>query len=478
MVIAFAPFEPDRASFNPNASEQSVNALPVADGWGPMPSLIPYSDALPGPCFGATIVRDSDGGFFIVAGTQSALYRLTGTSWTDISGTSAPYSVADSDRWQFARFGSRLIATALGQPPQYLDVDLGGDFADLPNAPEAKFVCVAGDFVVFGHLANLPYTLKWSGINDSEYWTIGQRGCDEQLLPDGDEITGLFGAPMGAAIFQRNTMRSMQFVGGTYIFNFAVAHPTRGSLAPLSIVQIAPGDFVFLSQDGWFRGWGQSITPIGVERVDKWFFDAIDTEDLAIVRCVADPFEKIVWAQYPIQAGGYTLLGYKWSLDRWCTADNAGITELVSLVTQAATIDSISDTINSVDIAIDSRFFKGGAPIFAGFTTDNVLAVFDGAPRAATLVTAETEHAAPYRSYVNSARIYGDVTDFTLTVGKRDYLGGPQTLTTPASPSAINGAVYFRASARLHQYFLNIAASADWQNVVGIDPQAQTEGDR
>lgn len=477
-MLQLAPFEPDKASFNPTASELSVNAIPVADGWGPMPSLIPYSDPLSAQCFGATLVRDSDGGFFIIAGTQTTLERLTGTAWTDLSGTSAPYSVPDIDRWNFTRYGGRLLAAALGQPIQFLDVDAGGDFADLTNAPEAKYVCVAGDFVVAGHLVNLPYTLKWSGINDSEFWTVGSRGSDEQILPDGDEITGIFGAPKGAYIFQRNAMRTMTFTGGTYTFTIDVAHPTRGSLAPLSIVQIGPGDFVFLSQDGFFRGWGANVTPIGVERVDKWFFEQINTDDLPIVRGVADPFEKIVWFQFPTVEGDYRLLGYKWSLDRWCTADNAGITELVSLVTQAATIDSIAETIDSVDIAIDSRFFKGGSPIFTGFTTDNELAIFDGAPRAATLATAEIEHAAPRRAFVNGARVYGDSTDFTLKVGKRDYLGGPKTYTADVAPSTVTGLVPLRASARLHQYIITVEEGATWNNFVGVDPQAQPEGDR
>jgi hypothetical protein len=478
-MLQFAPFEPDKASFNPTASELSVNALPVADGWGPMPLLVPYSEALPGTCVGAAYVRNSDGGFFLIAGTQTNLYRLTGITWTDISGPSAPYAVPDADRWQFARYGNRLIATALGSPPQYLDVDLGANFADLPNAPEAKYVCVAGDFVVFGYLANLPYTLQWSGINDSEFWTVGERGADIQLLPDGDEITGLFGAPSGAAIFQRNTMRQMAFNPASgYTFTISVVHPTRGSVAPLSIVQVGPGDFVFLCTDGYFRGWGINVTPVGVERVDKWFFGSIDVDDLSIVRGVADPFEKIVWFQYPNTEGDYTLLGYKWSLDRWCTADNAGVTELVSIVTQAATIESISETIDSVDVPIDSRLFAGGAPIFAGFTTDNVLAIFDGAPREATLATAEIEHAAPLRAYVNGARVYGDTIDFTLKVGKRDYLGGTKTFTADIAPSSITGLVPLRASARLHQYVITIAESAQWSNFVGVEPNAQAEGDR
>lgn len=478
MMQQFAPFEPDKASFNPTASALSVNALPVADGWGPMPSLIDYSGPLSAQCFGATLVRDSDGGFFIIAGTQTTLERLTGTAWTDLSGTSAPYSVPDIDRWNFTRYGTRLLAAALGQPIQYLDVDIGGDFADLPNAPEAKYVTVAGDYVVAGHLINEPYTLKWSGINDSEYWTVGERGADFQLLPDGDEITGVFGGPKGAYVFQRNAMRELVVSNDQYTFRINVAHSTRGSLAPLSIVQVGPGDFVFLSQDGFFRGWGANVVPIGVERVDKWFFEQINTDDLPIVRGVADPFEKIVWFQFPTVEGDYKLLGYKWSLDRWCTADNAGITELVSLVTQAATIDSISDTIDSVDIAIDSRFFKGGSPIFTGFTTDNVLAIFDGAPREATLATAEIELFAPKRSFVDEARVYVDAIDLTLTVGCRDYLGGPQVFNTPAAPNTVNGMVPVRVDTRLAQFIVTIAAGATWTNCVGIDPVAVESGEQ
>lgn len=478
-MLSFSPFEPDKASFNPTASELSVNAIPVADGWGPMPLLIPFSEALPGRCVGAAYVRNSDGGFFLIAGTQTNLYRLTDTTWTEISGPSAPYSVPDVDRWQFARYGTRLIATALGSPPQYLDVDSGTDFADLPNAPEAKYVCVAGDFVVFGYLVNQPYTIKWSGINDSEFWTVGERGSDFQLLPDGDEVTGLFGTPLGAYIFQRSTQRTMAFNPSSgYTFSISVAHPTRGSLAPLSIVQVGPGDFVFLCQDGFFRGSGANVTPIGVERVDKWFFNSIDVTDLPIVRGVADPYEKIVWFQYPNEGGDYTLLGYKWSLDRWCTADNAGVTELVSIVTQAATIDSIDAIIDSIDVPIDSRLFAGGAPIFAGFTTDNVLAIFDGAPRTATLATAETELAAPMRSFVNGARVYGDTALFGVRVAKRDYLGGTKTYTMPARPSSVTGLVPLRASARVHQFIVDIDEGAAWSNCVGIEPQAQVEGDR
>ena len=115
---AFANYEPDRAIFNPAAATEILNAVPVADGWGPMPDLVVYSLALPARCFGAVYVRSSSGAFSVIAGTQTRLYRLNPATlaWDDISGPAAPYSVPDSDRWSFARFGSKLLADLHRQP--------------------------------------------------------------------------------------------------------------------------------------------------------------------------------------------------------------------------------------------------------------------------------------------------------------------------------------------------------------------------
>ena len=95
MNIPFGPFEPDKSPFEASVSQNVVNALPVANGWGPMPGLSVISQPLPSPCRGAVYVRTSTGTYSIIAGTETGLYRLDTTdySWIDISGPSAPYSV-------------------------------------------------------------------------------------------------------------------------------------------------------------------------------------------------------------------------------------------------------------------------------------------------------------------------------------------------------------------------------------------------
>src|SRR5688572_9327805 len=127
MIIPFPPFEPDKSQFDIAASRNVVNALPVANGWGPMPGLSEVSQALPAECRGSVYVRTASGTYKIIAGTATGLYELNTTdfSWTDISGPSAPYAVPLNDSWTFTRFGDRLIAHNLANAIQVYDVDLG-----------------------------------------------------------------------------------------------------------------------------------------------------------------------------------------------------------------------------------------------------------------------------------------------------------------------------------------------------------------
>ena len=105
---AFAPYEPDRALYNPDATNYVLNVVPVADGWGPMPDLVVYSEALPGTCYGACYVRNSAGAFSVIAGTQTQLYLLNPATlaWDVISGPAAPYSVPNLAKDQRSESGT------------------------------------------------------------------------------------------------------------------------------------------------------------------------------------------------------------------------------------------------------------------------------------------------------------------------------------------------------------------------------------
>lgn len=481
-MIRFPAFEPDRIIYAGEATNGTVNVLPVRDGWGPLPDLVTFTEALGETCVGAVKARTSTGSFRIFAGTTTGLYELnlTDYSWTDVTGPSGPYGVPPSHRWQFEAFGEYLIAVNLTDVPQYIEIDGGLAFADLPGSPpRAKFIWTAGEYLCLGHIADHPNRIMVSGIGDAGFWTVGQRGCDFQDFPDGESVTGGIGAERGAIIFQRTKIRQMTVSQvGDYSFQTAVINPERGVVAPYSIASIGPGQFVYYSQDGFFAG--AEGRPIGAERVDQWFQQTADSTYISEIRAIADPFQKIVWWQTQDATGTKFLLGWDWQLDRWCYADN-NVSEMVTLVTPGVSWDGLAAlyaTIDDVDVPFDSALFKGGSPRFGAFDTSNRLGFFTGAPRAATIETADIELSRGRRAFLQETTAYSDCTDFTMKVGTSDKPGGTRTWGAAVTPYGATGICHFRSAGRFHRLRMEIAAGVDWSHVHGVEVMARPEGRR
>ena len=479
-MIPFARFEPDRASFDPEASDATMNALPAAKGWVPQPDIAAISEALAAECLGAVYVRTIAGGFRLIAGTSNALYELnlTDYTWDDLTGSTVP-AVPAGHRWCFTIYGQNLIAVNLGTVPQYIAIDAGTEFADLAGSPPtAKFAWIAGEFLVLGHIASNPNRIQTSGIGDATYWTVGQRGADLQDFPDGEEIMGGIGSEKGAIIFQRTMIRQMVITQGDFSFATQVVNPNRGVVAPYSIAQIGPGQFFYYSSDGFFLG--AEGKPIGAQRVDQWFAGRLDNQKVKEVRSVADPFNKIVWTQAEDAAGSKFFIGYHWQLDRWCQSD-VTLSEMAVLVTPGISINGLDDLYASIDDVsepFDSGLFTGGLPRFAAFGADNRLGFFTGTPREAVLETYDDEPFPGMRGFLQEARFYTDATTFTAQVGTFDYHGGAVTWSDEVTPYSSTKVCHFRNSGRLFRYRQNIPAGTSWNHAIGVEPKVRQEGRR
>lgn len=483
MIIPFPAFEPDKSPYDVASSNNVVNAMPVANGWGPMPGLTVISQALGSECLGATYVRTAAGNYEVIAGTRTDLYRLNTTdyTWTNISGPSAPYAVPAQDFWTMTRYGDQLVIHNLADAIQVYDVGAGGVCANLAGSPpKAKYSWVAGDFLILGYVEGTDgeKTVRWCGLNDIEHWIIGKKGADLQVLPEGDEVMGGFGEQGGFTVIQRAGMQYFPFSPSSgFTFTRTVLNPKQGTLAPRSIVSIGPGRFFYLSEDGFFGGVDRQ--PIGAERVDRWFLDQIDQTYLYDVQGVADPFEKIVWWKYRTPNGSYNRLGYDWQLDRWCTTD-LQVGEMVALATPGITwdgLDLLYATIDAVDEPYDSRVFTGGRPTFATFTTDNKLAYFTGSNLEATMDTAEVEMDGMARSFVNGARVITDSTNFTLQDGVQAFHGDTVTWSS-ANTKNRAGLVPFRSDGRLHKFRLTIPEGEVWSIASSLNVNAQPSGEQ
>ena len=503
MIVQFPSFEPDKAVYNTQATGVALNVAPVADGWAPLPSFVPYASALPDEPKGSITARTAQGVTVTIAGTRTHLYLVANDgSLTDVS--SSAYNVPNGDEWSFCLFGSRIIATNLTDDVQYYDIGTSSAFADLPGSPpKARFAKVVGDFLVLYQLAGDKSALHWSGINNSEQWVPGEELSDTNSFPDGEELQAISVNGSGATLAFRKGFRTMNFDPSSgYVFTFSPYQEGNGCAAPLSLVDIGRGDFVYYSDTGFYRGLGQS--PIGAERVDVWITNVSATENRLKLKGVADPFRKIVFWRYEDDSATGYLLGYSWQLDRWFQCDTA-VMGLGVFATSALTLeeidalypsgfpiedaegdeivdedglvfagyDGVSDPypagIDSVPFSLDSPIYNGSAPSFAGFDMDFRLGFFSGLAQQATVETGLIEFTAGGRTYVDPVRAITDAADFSIAIGLSASHSDTPAWTDQEIPNPRSGLCNFRADARLHKFRAIVPAEADWRKITALD---------
>ena len=86
-LIPFGEWRPDNSDINGANSKTLTNVFPRGDGYGPAPSLLAYTSAMPAACRGFFYGRLTDGTVQVFAATIDRLYTLNNTTqtWTPCS---------------------------------------------------------------------------------------------------------------------------------------------------------------------------------------------------------------------------------------------------------------------------------------------------------------------------------------------------------------------------------------------------------
>ncbi len=478
MIIPFAEYAPDKADLDPSSTDMVRNVIPTASGYGPLRAIAQFSTALPGVCRGARVARKADGSFTLFAGTVNSLYQLSGTAWTDVSNGVAPYTIGDGYSWSFAQFGPYVLATNINNVLQIFNLASSVDFANAAGSPpQAHYVYTESGYVGLAQLANFERRIMRSGLEDAEFWTVGQKGCTFQDLPDGGLVQGAVGSETGAFILSQAKSRLLTNQPGLEIgFTLADYEVNRGTIAPYSLAR-AGAVIAFLSEDGFYI-LGQPSTPIGSERVDRTFLDDIDLDYLDQVQGVADPVRKMFWWRYRSLGGSdnYSdkLIGYNYQLDRW-TAAEVNLEWLISMATLGYTLEELDSVLGYTDLdalpfSLDSRVWKGGRPAFAAIDADHKLGFFEGEPLEALLETSTMRLGGDgRRGFVSGFRPMGDISSGAYgRVGTAENIGGTLTWGTE-SVQGTTGLVPVRSSGRVQRYRLRVPAGTEWNDIIGIE---------
>ncbi len=346
-----------------------------------------------------------------------------------------------------------------------------------------------GDFVFLACLGSNPRKVRNSAINDTTGWSVGVNLCDEQELPDGDNITGFSGGEFGWVVQQHAIRRVIFQPGFDQAFRFERDERERGAIGPYSVVGVR--DTIFFKADDGFYSFGPAgLKPIGHLRVDGFFATNSDTKRYPLG--FSDPTgPRVFWVYY--SSANATLpdrkLIYDWDQDEW-SAEEETAQFWARLVTAGTTLEGLN-IYGSIDYPsagagpgipypLDSPVWQGGVPVVGAITSAGLLAFKSGAPNTATLTTCPLQLVPEGRANVANvfpAGIFNDAT-VALRIGRREHSAAAVSYTPSLTPSSKSGIARTKASGRLHNVELTLSQSSgtNWEHAIGVDLEANQDG--
>lgn len=483
-MIPFGEWMPDAARLGNPGALRVANCLPGLNSYKPVGSFRPVTNATTARPRGAISVIDKANNLHQYAGDATKLYRVSNNVWTD-SSKGAGYASSSLERWGFARWGNRVLATNFSDHIQ--TIEMGGTiFADLTTAFKARHIAVIRDHVFAAYTNDadgvLPDRLRWSAFNSATDWTVSPvTGADVRDLNAGGAIQGIVGGEYGVMISESSTWR-ISFVGAPTWFQIDEVLPGVGAVASGSVAQL--GDTVyFLSEQGFVAVQGATgVGYIGAGKVDNFIRQDLDETHLDRMSVTVDPRGgRIIWA-YPgvgnVAGRPNRLAVYDKTFNKWSLIERD-----VELLWKSRTsgltldeLDTISSSIDALPASLDSPRWQGGAAQFAAFDEAFRSGFFDGAPMVAEIDTKEIEIHPGYRAMLNAFRPVVDGGSVVARVAERSRQTN-QVAWSGQLAQSNSGRFTHRSHARYHTFRLSI--SGDWIDAIGVDvdPREVRRGD-
>jgi len=463
MRVPYGEWRPDVGGPNSGFAKVADGVLPQAAstgiGYGPLASLVTASgaEALSGAPRGIITAFKADGSYAVIAATASTIEIMDSSyQWTDIE---TGRTVTAGDDVSFAQFGKYVINTDTTSGMKAYDVDGGGANSAVTAGPAARCVFTCNNVVFAGGTSASPRRIASSAIGDHTNWTTA--GADGKTFEDGGAIVGGRDLKNGAAVlFQETAMRLIQF-GGAATYTIAKVADGRGAVSDRGIVAF-DGMVFYLATDGLYKfTLAGGNEPIGAEKFNRWLATQITSADYENVIGAVDPYQKVVW----FRISSSLLLGYDWQLNAAFTAQFATST-LSRLALSAVTIDSLSGTIDALDVTLDSRLLEGGGLLFGALDSTYKFATFSGSSKEATLQTNDV--VLPNAAMANWCTPDSDAPNSTIALGVSENRHTALSWKTGAGKNT-SGRVGLRGRGKVFGFKEVIPAAEDWTFANGVE---------
>lgn len=481
--ILFGEWIPDRPYLDNPGLVEAKNVIPVDDHYKDFLALSVDDATLVAAPNSAFAAIDTSGDPEIYAGTAANIYENVGGTWT--ARAAATYSTPTNGYWSFAQFDNYVLATNYSDKPQYRAIGGASAFATVTAAPVAKQIGVINRFLFLGDVADAtttPYRVQWSSIDDPlDFPTPGTstalaRQSGEQYLDSSyGAVTGIANGYFYGLVFQERGISRFTYIGGNVVFQVDTFERSRGLWAPRSLIQVGNASY-FFAVDGFYATDGQSVTPIGDGRVDKWFLAEFDQTYLEKMTAGIDWVNKCIRWSFPTPSGGGTpdkTIIYNFARNRWSWAESSAQLIFPSY-SQGYTLDQLDTLYTSIDdmtITLDSTFWQGGTPTIMGLYGSQ-LGTFSGSALVATLETGEMQPLPFGNVYVRGVQplVTGNPTAVTVAIATRSAQDNEsRTFGTATNRTSRTGVCDFRSTARYVSARLQLTGGFDRAIGLGFD---------
>ncbi|HEX6840806.1 MAG TPA: hypothetical protein VF113_04730, partial [Stellaceae bacterium] len=295
----------------------------------------------------------------------------------------------------------------------------------------------------------------------------------------------------GAAFCEHGIYR-INYVGSSAgIFSFQVAEGAAGTQSPLSICRNRFNDNIavayYLGEDGFYAFDGMTSTPIGEQKVNRFFLNDLNPAYLSMVQGGSVPNRALVYWLYNSSSGQAAnglydkMIVYHTVLQRWSYIDLAATNAEWGLISVGVgtTLDALDvyGSLDAVPAPLSSGAWEGGTPVLAAFDAAHKLNFINGTYMAPTVETSEMQPTPGRRSIITSARPLIDGGSPSIAVATRDRL-----LDSPAYGSAVAvnsiGECPQHTTGRYVRCRLTLPAASAFTHLQGVELETRPEGRR
>lgn len=368
--------------------------------------------------------------------------------------------------------------------------------------PNARYLATPKNFLMLGNTSDPigglgPQRVWWSINGDATSFPAPGSNAAIQGMSDFNDFRGDLGQITGlvdslayadAAIFFRHAVWRGLFVGPPDVFDFFPAENVRGCPCPNSIVPL--GSLVYYrGEDGFYSFDGNTSTPIGADKFDRWFLANVNQAYPQNVIGAPDVVNRaIVWIFPSLYSGDGTPdtgLIYRWDIQRaaMITFGPGVVAWVMRLLSLGVTLDGFAalgfNDLDTIPASLDSSAWIGGALQLGAVDGAGHLAFFNGPVMAAQVGTNTVQLTPGRRSFVQSARPLVQITAGvpSIAVAGRVNLYDPEVFGT-AVPPDVSGECPQRVDARYHDAMVTIPAGSAWTHIGGVELSYVASGTR